>query len=182
MDIKKEIEKVFLYSSDNNELFDAFAEAIKHNFESIDIYKALIANHALSVDEIKMYTEKLISTYPRFSYDLFMWTANIFENLQREQERLEESFFYYSRALDSKPGIFIPYLNLLKLYNYDFETPFNQDIINKVISNVGYVHSKSKVYFGLANHFKKLNDAQMEAKYLSLGLKAAEEERRKKLE
>lgn len=182
MDIKKEIERIFLYSSDNNELFDAFAESIKHNFESIDIYKALIANQALSVDEIKMYTEKLIATFPRFGYDLLMWTANIFENLQKEQERLEESFNYYSRALDSKPEIFIPYLSLLKLFNYEFETSFNEDIISKVISNVNNVQSKSKVYFGLANHFKKLNDSHLEAKYLSLAIKSAEEERRKKVE
>ncbi|MBX3009553.1 MAG: hypothetical protein KF816_16140 [Melioribacteraceae bacterium] len=180
MDLKKEIERIFLYSSDNNELFDAFAESIKYNFESIDIYKALIANQALSVDEIKMYTEKLITTFPRFGYDLLMWTANIFENFQKEQIRMEESFNYYSRALDSKPDVFIPYLSLLKLINYDFDTSFNQDIINKVLSSVHNVESKSKVYFGLANHYKRLKDSQLEAKYLSLGIKAAEEERRKK--
>jgi tetratricopeptide (TPR) repeat protein len=170
-----------LSSSCPNELFDTFGQALEYKIDSIDTFKALLANPTLSPDEIKMYTEKLLAVLPQSAYDLCMWTATIFENLKNDFEYIEDAIKYYSRAIKNQPESNIPILLLLKLYNYDYNLPTNQYIINEIKRNINSVKSKSRVYFALADHYRKCGDTGLEARYVALAISESELERKGKL-
>ena len=75
------IENIFRYSSSSEELFDTFKESLKYRIKSLESYKVLLANPFLTPDEIKMFTEKIITELPNKAYDINLWTANIFESI-----------------------------------------------------------------------------------------------------
>jgi len=179
-EIKKRIENIFRNSNSSDELFDAFDEAIKLKITDVEVYKVLLANPALSLDEIKMYTEKLLRELTEHRFQISMWTAKVFENLQTNFDYLEGAINYYIKAIQINPSSHEPLLGLLKLYNYDLELPTNQKILNIIEENLPRVEIKSKVYFALSNLYKKLGNLQKEAKYAALGEKAMEQERRNK--
>ena len=66
----KVLENIFLTSTSSEELFDAFDTALKGNIGDLEIYKILLANPALSIDEIEMYVKILSEKFPSMKYDL----------------------------------------------------------------------------------------------------------------
>lgn len=175
MQDQNKIENIFRSSSSRDELFDAFHSAINSKIKNPDTFKILLANPTLSPDEIKMYTEKIIQELPPNAFDLNMWTAGVFENYLHDYECLEDSLNYYHRALFTKPTSHEPLIKILNLYNYDIDVPANRRIVNIVEDAVAGTDRKSKVYYALANHFRKTGNNRMEVKYLALAEKAAEE-------
>jgi tetratricopeptide (TPR) repeat protein len=171
------IENIFRYSSSSEELFDAFQEALRHRIKSLDSFKILLANPSLNPDEIKMFTEKLITDIPQKAYDINLWTAKIFENYLTEYDRLEDCINYYQRAHLHQPTLHEPLLKLLNLYNYDLDYPSNRKILNLIEDCVASVKYKSKVYYALANHYRRIGDNRMEVKCLSLAEKEAGNEK-----
>lgn len=177
---KKRIENIFRNSSSPEELFDAFDEAIKLKINDVEIYKVLLGNPVLSLDEIKMYAEKLIRELDDKKFQITMWTAKVFENLQANFDYLDSAINYYAKAIEFDPSSHEPLVRLLKLYNYDLELPTNKRILNLVEMNLHKVEIKSKVYLALADLYKQLGNKQLEAKYAALGEKAMEDEIRNK--
>jgi hypothetical protein len=173
---QERIENIFRSASSSEELFDAFQEALKFGIKAIDSFKILLANPSLTHDEIKMYTEKLIIELPQKAYDINLWTANIFENCSTEYDRLEDSLNYYLRAFFHQPDLHEPLLRLLNLYNYDYDFPSNIKIINLIEDGVVMVSQKSKVYYAMANHYRRIGNNRLEVKYLSLAEREAEKE------
>ena len=169
-DLEK-IENIFRNSSSPDELFDAFQTAVNLKIKSVDTYKILLANPTLSADEVKMFTEKLIKEQPDNAYEFNMWTGSVFENFISDYERLEDTFEYYKRAIFHKPDSHEPLLKLLNLYNYEINLPTNSRIINTIVDVVKTIDKKSKVYYALANHFRKTGNNRMEVKYLALAEK-----------
>lgn len=176
-EIHKRIESVFRNSTSQDELFDTFGEAINNEIDDFDLYKILLANPFISIDEIKMYSEKLLRQIPLSSYHILMWTAKILESHAFAFSNLEDPIAYYERALNARPNEFDPHLSLLRLYSHDVETDFNKKILNLVETNVGRVNRKSKVYYALADLYKRRGDTRSESKYLFLAEKSAEIER-----
>ncbi|MGK9476897.1 hypothetical protein [Melioribacter sp. OK-6-Me] len=176
----KKLESTFRYSSSSDELFDAFTEAVRCGIDDLEVFKILLGNPTLNLDEIKMYTEKLIRDFNHKKYDLAIWTAKILENNADEYEYLESAIEYYKKAMTANPAAHEPLINLLGLYNFDLDLPTNSKIIELVKTNVKNVELKSKVYQSLANHYKRLKDFQNEARYTALAEKAAEQERKSK--
>ncbi len=172
----KRIEFVFRNSISQDELFDAFREAIILKINDATLYKILLANPALNKDEIKLYTEKLLKEIPGSTYQLCMWTAKVFENHVEDYEQLEHAILYYTKACYHNPGSHEPYLDLIKLYNLDIELPSNKKILQIVESGTSSVIYKSKIYFALSDLFKKINDLNGASKYLALANKALETE------
>ncbi|GBD89404.1 hypothetical protein BMS3Abin04_00109 [bacterium BMS3Abin04] len=170
---KIKIESIFRNSNSSDELFDALITSLDHNLSDIDLYKILLANPTLSKDEIIMFTEKLGKEFKKYSSDLYLWTANIFENNCEDYEYLEQAVQYYKKAGLANPTDETPYLNLLNLYNSDFETPANKQILNIIDEGIDKVKKKSKVYFALADHYKKAGNINLQKKYLSLAEKSA---------
>ncbi len=172
----KKIENTFRASDSHDELFDAFQNALKINLSDIGVYKILIANPALSPDEIKMFTEKLIKEYSSHAFDLLMWSGKIFENKPELYNQPEEALKYYSRAWNDKPTSSTPLLKILNLYNYDIQLSSNKTIIDLVENSVAAVDDKSRVYYALSDHYRKTGDKMREIRYFALAEKASERE------
>lgn len=175
-DTSAAIEKIFRSSNSPEELFDAFRFAISKRLSSADLYKMLLANPALSKDEIVMFTEKIIREFPDSSYEMSMWAAGVFENNVIDYNYLENSINYYTKALLEKPTEFEPLVKLLRLHSTDLEHPANKHIIDIVEAGLPGVHKKSRVYYELANLYKRMGNRKKEANYLALAEKAAERE------
>ena len=165
-------ENIFRNSTSPDLLFDAFQEAIKLKIKDPEIFKILLGNPALSTDEIKMFVEKLIKEFPRHAHELSIWAAKIFEHKDDYHNPLEDAVHYYKRAKDFKPDSFVPLLNLLSLYNYELDLPTNKVILEFVETRISAVQFKSKVYYALADHYKKIGDKQLEGKFLLLAEKS----------
>jgi len=176
-ELYKKIELVFRNSNSPDELFDRFTDAIKLKISDISLYKILLANPALSIDEIKMFTGKLLKEIPHEQFQLSMWAAKIFENRQTGYEFIDNSIHYYEIAMQSNPTSHEPLLEMLKLYNVDIELPHNKKILEMIDTYIPSVNFKSKIYFSLAELYKKLSDLNKATKYLALANKAAERER-----
>lgn len=176
-ELHKRIESTFRNSTSQDELFDAFGEAVKNEIHDFELYKILLANPFLSIDEIKMYSSKLLKELPLDSYQICMWTAKIFESHSMDFTGLDDTINYYERANQLKPQEFEPLLSLLKLYNNDVETENNNKIFTIIKERIKNVVLKSKVYYSLADHFKKLGDTATASRYLALAEKSIENER-----
>lgn len=175
-DIYKKIEWAFRNSNSPDELFDRFTDAIKLKISDLSLYKIFLANPALSIDEIKMFTGKLLKEMPEERFQLSMWTAKIFENRQISYEFIENAIHYYELAMQSNPSSHEPLLEMINLYNRDIDFPSNKKILKLVDSFIPSVNRKSIVYFSLAELYKKMNDLNNASKYLALANKAAERE------
>ena len=171
------IENIFRYSSSSEELFDTFKESLKYRIKSLESYKVLLANPFLTPDEIKMFTEKIITELPNKAYDINLWTANIFESISAEYERLEDALNYYERAYFHLPIAHEPLLKILNLYNYELDYPSNKKIISFIEQGIESVKLKSKIYYALANHYRQIGNSRMEVVCLSLAEKEAMRER-----
>ncbi|MFA3783513.1 hypothetical protein ABRY23_10665 [Melioribacteraceae bacterium 4301-Me] len=175
-DLNKQIEEKFRSLTSSGELFDTFQDALKNNITDPDIYKILLANPNLTSEEIMMYTEKLAKEFRHFEYDYYMWTAQVFENNLFDLNSIENSFNYYVKANSCKPTESEPLLRILGLYNYDLYLPLNEKIVSTVETLLSKVNLKSRVYFALAEHFKRLGNFELEKKYLRLAEKSLKKE------
>jgi len=169
-----EIENIFRNSTSPDFLFDAFQEAIKLKIKDPEIFEILLGNPALSSDEIKMFTEKLIKEYPDHAKELSVWTAKIFEHKDDYNNSLEDAIHYYKLAQDYKPNSPEPLLSLLHLYNYELDLPTNKVILELLEAKIAPVRVKSKIYYALADHYKKVGDKNLELKYFALAERSAE--------
>lgn len=171
-----ELENIFRNSNDSDELFDAFQVALEKKINDIELYKILLANPALSEDEICMYTDKIVKEFEQYSYSFFIWTAKLFEPLTYKIESLEKSFYYFRKAAQLNPTNHVPYVEALNLYNYEIDMELNTRIIKFIEDSVKYVNEKSKVYKKLAEHYKLIGDFELQKKYELLTQKSKERE------
>lgn len=164
----KNIENIFRNSNSPDELFDAFRTAVEKKINNIELFKILIANPFLSLDEIKMYSEKLISEIPENAYTISMWTAKVLEHKTDNYDYMENCIIYFSKALQVNPSSHEPFLRLIKLYNTELELPANKMILEIINSGIQFVENKSKIYYALADLFKRIGDNKSVSKYLDL--------------
>jgi hypothetical protein len=172
----KKIESTFRCSNSFDELFDTFRGALQIKLSDIDTYKILLSNQTLSPDEIKIFTEKLIKEFPQNAFTISLWAAKIFENYPNIREGLDEAIYYFARAINYKPTSHEPLLGLLNLYNYETDFYTNKKLFLLIDSSLPCANIKSKIYFALADHYKKIGDNNLAAEHLALGEKAAERE------
>jgi RNAse (barnase) inhibitor barstar len=174
--ILKEIEKTFQLSNDSNELFDALRAALSNRVDNPEIYKILLANPALSKDELVMFTEKIADEFTNCKYEIYNWAAKIFENNFEDYSFLEKAIYYYQKAAVSKPYDFNPLLSVLKLYSYELPLPSNEDIMKIVNIGVEHVKQKAEIYYAMAEHFKKVGNLKLARKYKSIAEKESQDE------
>ena len=173
---KSEIEKVFRESSSTNELFDAFHFALSQKISDLDSYKILLANPALSKDELILFTEKLCTVLKDKSYDVYTWSAGILENKTTDMGFIEDAVSYYIKAAQTHPAKHEPFINLIKLYNFDINFPTNRTILNFITNSLNGIEYKSKVYYALADLYKTMGDNKLMLKYKKSAEKSAHEE------
>lgn len=171
--ILKYAEAVFRNSNDNDDLFDVFELVLSEKIKDVDLYKILLGNPALSQDEVIMYTEKLCKEISDSVYDLCMWTANIFGNKLTEYNCIETSISYLKKASLADPQNCAPYLTAINLFDLELNLPVNNKIIKMVEEGVSAVAKKSKVYYSLADLYKKNGNQKLAIKYSRLAEKAA---------
>jgi hypothetical protein len=173
----KKIESVFRGSASRDDLFDAFGDALKHEIYDFDLFKILLANPFITTDEVKMYAEKILKVIPFNSYHILMWTGKILESRSYDFVNLEDSINYYTRAINLRPVEFEPLMSILKLYNHDVESDVNKKILAIVEEGLNRVRIKSRIYYALADLYKRRGESVMEFKYLELAEKSAVNER-----
>lgn len=176
-DYYHKIESIFRNSNSPDELFDTFNDAIKLKITDLSLYKIFLGNPALSVDELKMFTGKLLKEIPENRFLIGMWAAKIFENRQSGYEFIENAIHYYTLAIESKPEAHEPLLEMIRLFNTELDLHYNRKILDLIDNFIPAVNYKSRVYFALADLYKKKNDLNTASKYLALANKSAERER-----
>lgn len=172
MDLQNKIEDTFRFSSDNDELFDAFNLGLNSNLKSPEPFKILLANPALNDDEIFMYTEKLANVYKENAFDIYLWSARICGNKIEGYQCVENAINLILKASDKKPNSEEPYIQLLELYNYDENFPTNEIILEIVEKSIEKVIKKSRVYYGIANVYRTIGKENLEHKYKKLAEEA----------
>lgn len=167
---KEDLRKIFVDSSSSDELFDAFAESLKMNIDDFEHYKPLLANPALSIDEVKMFAEKLSREIKNKIFEIYLWTGEIFFDRNLNYD----AFNYFVKSFELDTTNHIPLLSIANLYNYDFDLSLNKTILDYITTNISTVHKKSKVYFLIANIYKKIGDYLNSAKFNALAYRASE--------
>ncbi len=174
LDIKHQIEKIFRQSNSANALFDAFENAISNKINDPEVYKTLLSNKTLNIDEVKFYAEVLSRKFSEISYDLYLWTGSILETCTSCDP--QSAFDYYKKALFCKVNDHIPLLKILSMYNPDLDLPPKEEVIKFCSEQAKSVKLKSRVYFALAEFCGKLNDEVQKKKFSALAAKCAKEE------
>ncbi len=178
-DLYKKIESVFRNSNSPDELFDSFSDAMKLKIDDLTLYRIFLANPALSIDEIKMFSGKLLKEMPAEQFHISMWAAKIFENRQSGYEFIDNALHHYKIAAEALPDAHEPLLEMLRLYNSEFDLPYNKTILELIDRFVPAVNLKSKIYFSLSDIYKKKNELEAASKYLALANIASEREGRR---
>ncbi|KUO59392.1 hypothetical protein APF79_03290 [bacterium BRH_c32] len=173
---EKKIEKIFQNSACRNELFDAFGDAIKSGIRNTELYKILLANPALSTDELEMYSQELVKKLKGSEYDFYLWTGQIFEMGSGRESEHAKAFDYYCKASLINPTDAEPLIKILRLYNYDYQYAINNSIEEIVEKRVRFVNKKSVIYSLLADHFKAKGDTLKFTEYKTLSELSASRE------
>lgn len=166
---KSVLESIFKNSRNSDEIFDAFAEAMKMRINELALYKILLWNPALSKDEICMYVKKLASEFSEISYDVFMWGARVVELSFVNDDNFDAVLVFYKKATRINPEVNEPYVKSLELYNDDLKIPDPNELISFVKSGIAKVKDPSLLYFKLSEFYGKLNNSELKIHYRSLG-------------
>jgi len=175
-DIVKNIETIFLNSCSSEELFDAFHYAIKKRINDPTLYKILIANPVLTLDEIRMYSNKAVVEFPELLYPVSLWAAKVLEPKNNDSEYLEHCLYYFTKAIQAKPTSHEPLINLINIYNTDIVHPVNNKIIEIIERGVKDVDKKSRVYHALSLLYRRMNNETKASKYAELAAKCFRDE------
>ena len=154
--MKEKISKIFLTSNSKEEIFDNFQLAIVNEIDDLEIYQTLLANPILSTDEIKLYCGKLCSQFPTLSYELQIWTAQIFENCNTECDCLDNAIDFYHQAFLTNPSN---------------ELSTNPKIIDIIEEGVKSTNKKSIVYEKLSKIYKQKGNVQRAERYAAKAAK-----------
>lgn len=160
--LKHNLEKVFRDSNSIDALFDGFQILIFKKLDDTGLFKTLLANPALSPDELKLFTDKLSCEFKHRSYEVFYWAATIFET---KFGCSEYAFNYYVKAINVKPFKHEPFLDIIRLFDYELDTVTNRALIEFVENAVEFVDCKSTVYSFLASHYLKTGDDPAAKRY-----------------
>jgi tetratricopeptide (TPR) repeat protein len=171
---KREIDKIFTASRSFDELFDAFDEAVNQKIADENLYKILLANSALSNDEIKLFAKKLSEEFPDLSYPILLWCGDIFANKSWSIENINAAIECFENASRVKPDENIPILKMIALYNHDISLPFNEKIIKNVKTGLPKIENKSAVYSAIADFYSKEGKERLKRKYQRMAEKYKE--------
>ncbi len=169
---KKEIEKIFITSSSAEELFDVFRASIENKLNDVQLYKILLRNKALSADEISMYADKICKEFPEFCYKIYFAAGQILESNSVYGIYHERAMNFFKKAAKANPTSHEPYLSIAGMYSAELDSPKLKNILKVIKQGIEEVHLKSKVYFALANIYKKLGDEENENLYQRMGEKS----------
>jgi len=158
--IKNEITKIFQFSNSQDELFDYFRIAMDHNINDLALYKTLLWNKALSVDEILMFTDKICREIPGFCFDIYLTVAKIVDSNSFYGSNKDIAFDYIKKAAASKKNSTEPYESVSEMYNKELNIPHFDKIVAFFEEGLNQVKEKSKLCFILARIYGKVGDIE----------------------
>ncbi|MDR3626819.1 MAG: hypothetical protein P4L45_08290, partial [Ignavibacteriaceae bacterium] len=132
--LKLELEEIFRNSNSPDELFDTFRVAIERKIYDEELYKILLRNKALSVDEISMFAEKICREFPDISYNIYYCVGQLLESISTYGKHNERALQYFEKASIINPEAAEPYLAIAKMYNSELNVP-GFEIIAKLIED-----------------------------------------------
>lgn len=162
---KEEIRRRFSTSTDFNEIFDAFEEALAQHIDDIEVYRLLFWNHSLSPDELCLFGEKLVQEAPAVAYDVYMWLANVFEVTYAMYDNYELAIEYYKKAASVRPQESDPYLDAADCYEPDLNIPPLDVLIDFLKEGLGNLSSGRSVCQRLSNFYQLGGDLEMSEYY-----------------
>jgi hypothetical protein len=167
--IKNEITKIFQFSNSQDELFDNFRTAIDQKIKDLTLYKTLLWNKALSVDEILMFTEKICREIPEFCFDIYLSVAKILDANSFYGNNKETAFEYIKKAAASEKNSTEPYAIVSEMYNKELNIPSLDKIVSFFEDGLNHVKEKSKLCFILARIYGKIGDIKKGKSYQKKG-------------
>ena len=153
-----EIRQAFASSADFNEIFDAFQAAMAQDILDFEMYRLLFWNHALAVDEVRLFGEKLAAKFPDSAYDVYLWLASVFEVTQAEADNYELAINYYQKAASVRPAELDPYLDACDCYEPDLNIPPVQTLIDFVRKGLDHVKNPVSLYKRLGHLYEVVGD------------------------
>jgi hypothetical protein len=162
---REEIYKRFTSSADFDEIFDAFTSAIDQNIDDHTLYRVLFWNDALTADEIILFGEKLVRTFPRLAYDVYMWMANVFEAIYGPKDNFEHAFEYYDLASAVRPSAIEPYIDACDCFDPDLNIPPAETLIEFLKRGLEFVTDKKSLCARLAGLYQHAGDNDLAEYY-----------------
>ncbi len=164
-----EIKRRFEFSTDFNEIFDAFESALGQNIREIDLYRLLFMNPSLSTDELCLFGEKLAGEVREIAYDIYLWLARVFEATHSMLDNYELTFAYYRKAASVRPDIIDSYLRAADCYEPDLNIPPISRLIEFLKSGAEIVPRPQELYERLVYFYEILGNDEMQDYYKRKG-------------
>jgi hypothetical protein len=164
----EEIRNKFANSTDFNELFDAFEDAIDQKIQDVMLYRLLFWNNSLAPDELCLFGEKLAKEFPTLAYDTYMWLASVFEVTYSSYDNFELAMKYYHKATMAKPKEEAPYLDAADCYDPDLNIPSVDSLINFLKSGLKPVDQKRNILLRLSYLYQVSGNQEQADYYRSL--------------
>ncbi|MGH9427102.1 MAG: hypothetical protein ACRD2L_12465, partial [Terriglobia bacterium] len=156
----EEIRERFSTSTDFNEIFDAFEDAIAQRLEDVEVYRLLFWNHSLSPDELCLFGQKLAQEFPTISYDIYMWLASVFEVTYSMYDNYELAIEYYKKAATVRRNGPDPYLDAADCYEPDLNIPPVDVLIDFLKEGIEHVPHPKSLYQRLAHLYELIGDSE----------------------
>ncbi|MBM4168721.1 MAG: hypothetical protein FJ215_06140 [Ignavibacteria bacterium] len=163
-----EIRNRFSTSTDFNDLFDAFQDALEQKIQDLEVYRLLFWNKSLSSDELCLFGEKLAMEFPPLAYEIFMWMASIFEATFSAYDNFELAIEYYQKAAHARPSESDPYLDACDCYDPDLNIPPIDTLIDFLIRGSRTVKNKKPIYVRLSRMYEMVGDIDRSEYYRGL--------------
>ena len=167
--LKQDLEEIFRTSNSPDELFDTFRVAIERKLHDEELYKILLRNKALSVDEISMFTEKICKEFPDLSYNIYFCVGQLLESISTYGKHNERALQYFEKAANIKPESEEPFLAIAKMYNNELNIPRFETVAKIIEDGISKVRMKSKLCFVLADLLVKRGEKEKSLNFKKLG-------------
>lgn len=155
------IRKCFGLSSDFNEIFDAFQQALAHRVDDFEVYRQLFWNNSLKPAELCLFGEKIVREFPVLSYDVYVWLARVFEATHSSADNHELAFEYYRKAAGVRPAEADPYCSAADCYEPDLNIPPLKRLIEFLKHGAESVPSPVPVYQRLVRLYEISGNDEM---------------------
>ncbi len=163
-----ELRAIFANSTDFNDLFDAFEDALEQQIQDVELYRLLFWNNSLSPDELCLFGGKLAREFPSIAYDTYMWLASVFEVTYSAYDNFELAILYYRKAAETKPDEPDPYLDACDCYDPDLNIPPVDVLIEFVKEGLNHVGNKKTLLQRLARLYEMSGDEEQAEYYRRL--------------
>ena len=159
------IRRCFGLSTDFNEIFDAFQQALANRLDDFEVYRQLFWNNSLKPDELCLFGEKIVREFPKLSYDVYVWLARVFEATHASADNYELAFQYYQKAAGARPAEPDPYISAADCYEPDLNIPPLIRLIEFLKRGADLVSSPTPVYERLVHLYDLSGNDEMSMYY-----------------